>query len=47
MVEGHRGRRRVVRATTASDIQMRLFEPCESLHAPHLLDLETAQVLRQ
>ena len=33
--------------TTAPDIQTRLFEPGESLHAPHLLDLEIAQVLRR
>lgn len=34
-------------ATTAPDIQTRFFEPGESLHAPHLLDLEIAQVLRR
>ena len=33
--------------TAASDIQRRLFETGESLHAPHLLDLEIAQVLRR
>ena len=31
----------------ALDIQRRLFESGESLHAPHLLDLEIAQVLRR
>lgn len=29
------------------DIQRRLFDSGESLHAPHLLDLEVAQVLRR
>lgn len=33
--------------TAALDIQRRLFESGESLHAPHLLDLEIAQVLRR
>ena len=33
--------------TAALDVQQRLFESGESLHAPHLLDLEIAQVLRR
>ena len=33
--------------TAALDLQRRLFESGESLHAPHLLDLEIAQVLRR
>ena len=33
--------------TAAYDIQRRLFESGESLHAPHLIDLEIAQVLRR
>lgn len=33
--------------TDAFDIQRRLFENGESLHAPHLMDLEIAQVLRR
>lgn len=33
--------------TAALDIQRRLFERGKSLHAPHLLDLEIAQVLRR
>ena len=33
--------------TAALDIQQRLFDSGESLHAPHLLDLEIAQVLRR
>ena len=33
--------------TAAFDIQRRLFESGDSLHAPHLLDLEIAQVLRR
>jgi len=28
-------------------LQERLFEPAETLHAPHLLDVEVAQVLRR
>ena len=34
-------------ATAASDIENRLLGTMESLHAPHLLDLEVAQVLRR
>ena len=33
--------------TATLNIQQRLFENGESLHAPHLLDLEIAQVLRR
>lgn len=33
--------------TAALDIQRRLLDSGESLHAPHLLDLEVAQVLRR
>ena len=33
--------------TAAFDIQRRLIESGDSLHAPHLLDLEIAQVLRR
>ena len=33
--------------TAALDLQRRLFESGESLHAPHWLDLEIAQVLRR
>ena len=33
--------------TAALDIQRRLFESGESLHAPHLIDLEITQVLRR
>ncbi len=34
-------------ATAAPDIENRLLGTMESLHAPHLLDLEVAQVLRR
>ena len=34
-------------ATAAPDIENRLLRTLESLHAPHLLDLEVAQVLRR
>ena len=38
----------VLLGTTATlDLQRRLFDSGESLHAPHLLDLEIAQVLRR
>ena len=38
----------VLLVTPASlGIEDRLFDPAESLHAPHLLDLEIAQVLRR
>ena len=33
--------------TAALEIQRRLLDSRESLHAPHLLDLEVAQVLRR
>ena len=33
--------------TASVDIQRRLLESGESLHAPHLIDLEIAQVLRR
>ena len=33
--------------TASSEIQERLFAGGESLHAPHLLDLEVTQVLRR
>ena len=37
----------LLETTAAADIQMRPLESGESLHAPHLLDLEIAQVLRR
>ena len=37
----------LLQPAAALDIQRRLFERGESLHAPHLLDLEIAQVLRR
>ena len=37
----------LLRTPSAARIEDRLFEPFETLHAPHLLDLEVAQVLRR
>lgn len=38
----------VLLQTSAADgISRRIFSPAETLHAPHLLDLEVAQVLRR
>ena len=37
----------LLRTPAASVVEQRLFAPGQSLHAPHLLDVETAQVLRR
>jgi predicted nucleic acid-binding protein len=37
----------LLRTPAAEAIEKRLFEPKETLHAPHLLDIEVAQVLRR
>jgi predicted nucleic acid-binding protein len=37
----------LVRSSRASHIEARLFDPRETLHAPHLLDVEVAHVLRR
>jgi predicted nucleic acid-binding protein len=37
----------LLRTESAARIEDRLLDPRESLHAPHLLDLEVAQVLRR
>jgi predicted nucleic acid-binding protein len=37
----------LLRTPTGRRIEARVFSPSESLHAPHLLDLEVAQVLRR
>ena len=37
----------LVRAPAAAAIDARLFEPGETMHAPHLLDVEVAQVNRR
>ena len=37
----------LLRTPAARNIEERLFEPGETLHAPHLVDLEIAQVLRR
>ncbi|MGI8839486.1 MAG: type II toxin-antitoxin system VapC family toxin [Caulobacteraceae bacterium] len=37
----------LLRTPAASAVEQRLFAPGETLHTPHLLDLETAQVLRR
>ena len=37
----------LLRTPAAARIEHRIFDPRESLHAPHLLDLEVAQVLRR
>jgi predicted nucleic acid-binding protein len=35
-----------LRRRPTDDLEARLFEPRETLHAPHLLDVEVAQALR-
>lgn len=37
----------LLRAPGAKQVDVRLFSPGETLHAPHLLDVEVAQVLRR
>jgi len=37
----------LLQTTTGEHIEMRIYAHAESLHAPHLLDLEVAQVLRR
>lgn len=37
----------LLRTPAAAAIETRIFDPGETLHAPHLLDLEIAQVLRR
>jgi len=37
----------LLRAPAAASIEERLFAPGQSLHAPHLIDIEVAQVLRR
>jgi predicted nucleic acid-binding protein len=37
----------LLRTPAAAAVEQRLFEPGQSLHAPHLLDVEVAQVVRR
>jgi predicted nucleic acid-binding protein len=37
----------LLRTADADAIEVRLFASAQSLHAPHLLDVETAQVIRR
>jgi len=37
----------LLRTPMAAAVEERLFDPAESLHAPHLLDVEAAQVIRR
>ena len=37
----------VLRTPAAAAVEARLFDPAETLHAPHLIDVEIAQVLRR
>jgi predicted nucleic acid-binding protein len=37
----------LLRTPAAAAVERRLFEPEQSLHAPHLLDVEVAQVVRR
>jgi len=37
----------LLQTAAAAQVESRLFEPPETLHAPHLLDLEIAQVVRR
>lgn len=37
----------LLRTPAAAAVEKRLFEPSQTLHAPHLLDVEVAQVVRR
>ncbi len=37
----------LLRTPAAAAVEGRLFDPDETLHAPHLIDIEVAQVLRR
>jgi predicted nucleic acid-binding protein len=37
----------LLRTPAAQDVEDRLFAPGQTLHAPHLLDMEVAQVIRR
>ncbi len=37
----------LLRAPAARDIQAKIFAPGQTLHAPHLLDIEVAHVIRR
>ena len=37
----------LLRTPEAKAIERRLFDPSQTLHAPHLLDIEVAQVMRR
>ena len=37
----------LLRTEAASRVERRIFSPGETLHAPHLMDVEVAQVLRR
>lgn len=37
----------LLRTPAASTVEKRLFDPRRTLHAPHLLDVEVAQVIRR
>lgn len=37
----------LLRTPAAQAVEVRLFDPGETLHAPHLLDVEVAQVIRR
>jgi predicted nucleic acid-binding protein len=37
----------LLRTATATPVEQRIFDPGQTLHAPHLIDIEVAQVLRR
>lgn len=37
----------LLRTPAAAAVEKRIFDPAETLHAPHLIDVEVAQVLRR
>jgi predicted nucleic acid-binding protein len=37
----------LLRTPAAAGVERRLFEPAQTLHVPHLLDVEIAQVMRR
>src|ERR1700732_2151566 len=47
VVEGSALLEALLRTPAAGAVEKRLFEPSQTLHAPHLLDIEVAQVVRR
>lgn len=47
MVDASAALETLLQTEASASVARRLFDPAESLHAPHLIDVEVAQVLRR